>query len=71
MANKQLLEEEDLIDKVQSGEFGWLEYIKHQPEEIQNEFTDFCQERELTAEEDAAGQFMDWKSAQLENDSDN
>ena len=42
--------------------------IKYYPEdELVEEFTAFCKERNLTINEESAEQFVEWKGDQLEN----
>ena len=50
MEETQYLPEEELVEKVQSGEYGWLEYINHHSPEWQEEFSEYCQEHGLTAD---------------------
>ena len=42
MEETQYLPEEELVEKVQSGEYGWLEYINHHSPEWQEEFSEYC-----------------------------
>ena len=60
MEETQYLPEEELVEKVQSGEYGWFEYINHHSPEWQEEFSEYCQEHGLTADEDTAKQFSDY-----------
>ncbi len=45
MANVKYYPEDVLVEKVQSGEYGWLDYINHHSPEWQEEYTAFCKER--------------------------
>ena len=47
MANIKYYPEDELVQKVQSGEYGWLDYINHHSPEWQEEYTEFCNERNL------------------------
>jgi hypothetical protein len=58
--------EEVLIEKIQAGEFGWLEYIIHHSREWKHEFEAFCKERDLNANEESALKFIDYKEAQMD-----
>ena len=71
MEETQYLPEEELVEKVQSGEYGWLEYINHHSPEWQEEFNEYCQENGLTADEDTAKQFVDYKDRLMEESMDN
>ena len=71
MEETQYLPEEELVEKVQSGEFGWLEYINHHSSEWQEEFNEYCQEHGLAAKEDTAKQFVDYKDRLMEESMDN
>jgi lantibiotic modifying enzyme len=71
MEETQYLPEEELVEKVQSGEYGWLEYINHHSPEWQEEFSEYYQEHGLTADEDTAKQFVDYKDRLMEDSMDN
>ena len=71
MEEAQYLPEEELVEKVQSGEYGWLEYINHHSPEWQEEFNEYCQEHGLTADKDTAKQFVDYKDRLMEESMDN
>lgn len=67
MAATKYYPEDELVEKFQSGEYGWLDYVNHHSPEWQEEFTAFCKERNLTINEESAEQFVEWKGDQLEN----
>ena len=71
MEEAQYLPEEELVEKVQSGEYGWLEYINHHSPEWQEEFNEYCHDHGLTADEDTAKQFVDYKDRLMEESMDN
>ena len=71
MAATKYFPEDELVEKFQSGEYGWLDYVNHHSPEWQEEFTAFCKERDLTINEESAEQFVEWKGDQLENEQDN
>ena len=71
MEETQYLPEEELVEKVQSGEYGWLEYINHHSLEWQEEFNEYCHDHSLTADEDTAKQFVDYKDRLMEESMDN
>lgn len=66
MAKEKFYPEETLVEKVQSGEFSWLDYINHHSREWKTEYEDYCKGRGLSIDTDSAEQFLDYKGAQLE-----
>lgn len=66
MANIKYYPEDELVQKVQSGEYGWLDYINHHSPEWQEEYTEFCNERNLVVNEESAEDFIEWKSELVE-----
>ena len=52
MANVKYHPEDVLVEKFQSGEYGWLDYINHHSPEWQQEYTAFCMERNLVVDAD-------------------
>lgn len=66
MANIKYYPENELVQKVQSGEYGWLDYINHHSPEWQEEYTEFCNERNLVVNEESAEDFIEWKGELVE-----
>ena len=66
MANIKYYPEDELVLKVQSGEYGWLDYINHHSPEWQEEYTEFCNERNLVDNEESAEDFIEWKGELVE-----
>lgn len=66
MAKEKFYPEETLVEKVQSGEFSWLDYINHHSREWKTEYEEYCKGRGLSIDPDSAEQFLDYKEAQLE-----
>lgn len=66
MANIKYYPEDELVQKVQSGEYGWLDYINHHSPEWQEEYTEFCNERNLVVNEESAEDFIEWKDELVE-----
>lgn len=66
MANIKYYPEDELVQKVQSGEYGWLNYINHHSPEWQEEYTEFCNERNLVVNEESAEDFIEWKGELVE-----
>ena len=66
MASIKYYPEDELVQKVQSGEYGWLDYINHHSPEWQEEYTEFCNERNLVVNEESAEDFIEWKGELVE-----
>lgn len=66
MANIKYYPEDELVQKAQSGEYGWLDYINHHSPEWQEEYTEFCNERNLVVNEESAEDFIEWKGELIE-----
>lgn len=66
MANVKYYPEDVLVEKVQSREYGWLDYINNHSPEWQEEYTAFCKEKDLIVNEESAEEFVDWKGEQIE-----
>lgn len=63
----QHLSEEELVQKVQSGEYGWREYIEHQSKELMLEYADYCQSQGIDPkEEESAAKFMEQRNKEFE-----
>lgn len=56
MAQHQYYPEEVLIEKMQSGEYGWLDYVNHFSAEWQEEYARYCEERNLVIGNDSAAE---------------
>ena len=66
MAKKEYYAEDILIEKIQSGEYGWLDYVNHHSHEWVDEYEEFCRSRNLETSNTSAEQFVDFKGRQLE-----
>lgn len=53
--------EDILVEKMQSGEYGWLDYVNHFSEEWQNEYEEYCKEHALCIGNESAEQFVKYK----------
>lgn len=63
---KKYLPEEELIEKIQKSEIGWLEYVTSFSKEWDEEFADFLKEKGLEATDDSAQHFLEYKKEQME-----
>ena len=66
MAQNRYYPEEVLIEKMERGEYGWLDYVNHFSPEWQDEYTRYCKENNLTIGNDSAAAFVHYKDGQLE-----
>lgn len=66
MAQQKYYPEEELVEKMQRGEYGWLDYVNHFSAEWQEEYTRYCGEKGLTGGDDSAEAFVRYKDEQLE-----
>lgn len=66
MAKNKYYPEEVLVEKVQKGEYGWLDYVNHYSKEWQEEYTQYCLNKGLCICEDSARQFVAYKDKLLE-----
>lgn len=66
MAQNAFYPEDVLIEKMESGEYGWLDYVNHFSAEWQDELAEYCKAHSLTIDDTAAEQFVHYKSEQLE-----
>lgn len=66
MAQHQYYPEEVLIEKMESGEYGWLDYVNHFSAEWQEEYGLYCEEHSLAIDNASAAEFVRYKDEQLE-----
>ena len=66
MSQNEYYPEEVLIEKMQSGEYGWLDYVNHFSAEWQEEYVGYCRQNNLTVGNDSAAAFVCHKDEQLE-----
>ena len=60
MAEHQYYSEEVLIEKMERGEYGWLDYVNHFSPEWQEEYARYCKEHSLMAGNESAAEFVLW-----------
>lgn len=66
MAKEKYYTEEELVEKVQQGEFGWVDYVNHHSREWKQEYELYCKSRGLSINDKTAESFIDLKQQQLE-----
>lgn len=56
-----------LVQKVQDGEYGWKEYIRHHSRELNDEYERYCHFHGIDPdEEESATKFMEMREQQFE-----
>lgn len=66
MVQNAFYPEDILIEKMESGEYGWLDYVNHFSAEWQEELVEYCKAHALEINDASAEQFVHYKSEQLE-----
>lgn len=66
MAQQKYYPEEELVEKMQRGEYGWLDYVNHFSAEWQEEYARYCEENGLMVGDDSAEAFVRYKDEELE-----
>jgi hypothetical protein len=66
MAQVKYYSEEELIEKFQSGEYGWLDFVNHHSPEWAEEYEMFVKEHNLEINDVSAESFVNYKGDQLE-----
>lgn len=66
MEKNEFYPEEVLIAKLESGQYGWLDYVNHYSEEWQDEYIRYCREHTLSVGDASAAEFVRFKDEQLE-----
>lgn len=66
MEQEQYYPEEILIEKLESGEYGWLDYVNHYSAEWQEEYLRYCKENSLAVNDSSAELFVHLKDSELE-----
>ena len=63
MAQNEYYPEDVLVGKMQSGEYGWLDYVNHFSADWQEEYARYCEEKGLAVgNESAAGLLKEVKA---------
>lgn len=63
---KQYCSEDELVEKFQKSEIGWLEYVTNHSKEWDEEFAEFVKKRGLPTDNDSALSFLESKEAQMD-----
>ena len=66
MAKVKYYSEDELVQKIQSGEYGWLDFVNHHSREWVDEYEEFCRSRNLEISNTSAERFVDFKGKQFE-----
>lgn len=67
MSEQKYYPEEILIEKMESGEYGWLDYVNHYSAEWQEEYSRYCEDNGLETGNSSAAEFVRCKDAELES----
>ena len=71
MASNKYYPEDVLVEKIQSGEYGWLEYDNHHSAEWQEEYESYCLNNGLWICVLSAEHFVDINDVDLVNSIEN
>lgn len=66
MSKEEYYPEETLVEKVQSGEYGWKDYVWHHSREWRTEYEKYCRLRDLPMDDDTVLRFLDMKQEEIE-----
>ena len=66
MAEKQYYPESELVQKLQTNEYGWLQFVNHHSKEWKNEYLAYCQAHGLLMNDESAERFVNYKGEELE-----
>ena len=63
---EQYYPEDILIEKLESGEYGWLDFVNHHSAEWQEEYLLYCKENDFLVGDPSAEEFVHFKDRELE-----
>lgn len=66
MAKEKFYTVEVLVEKMQNGEIGWLQYVNHYSRKMKKEFAQWCIDEDKTPSDESAEEFLALKSAEME-----
>ena len=66
MHKEQYYPEDILIEKLESGEYGWLDFVNHHSAEWQEEYLLYCKENDFLVGDPSAEEFVQFKDRELE-----
>lgn len=66
MAKEKFYSVEVLVQKMQNGEIGWLEYVNHYSRKMKREYAIWCSDNGKTPSDDTAEEFLALKSIEME-----
>lgn len=66
LGTERFYPEETLVEKVQSGVFGWLGDVTHHSKAWKQEYERYCRLRELPMNDGTAEKFLQMKQEELE-----
>lgn len=71
MKQNKFYSEDELIQMYQSNEINLVSFIDMHSQEWQNEYLEFCSNRNLEINENSAEAFLDWKAELLDQAMEN
>ena len=66
MAERQYYPESELVQKLQTGEYGWLQFVNHHSKEWKDEYLAYCKANKLVMNDESAERFVNDKGEMLE-----
>lgn len=66
MEEKKFYTEEECIEKMEAGKWGWLDYVNHYSAEWQEEYIRYCQDNGIAVNDESAAEFVNFKGDQLD-----
>lgn len=71
MAKEKFYSVDVLVEKVQSGEYGWLDYVNHYSRKMKKEFAQWCIDTGKEVSDESAEEFLALKNAEMEEAMEN
>lgn len=67
MSEHKFYPEEELIERMERGEIGWLGFVNHYSPQWQEEYSEYCEKNGLQIGDESASKFVHFKDAELES----
>lgn len=66
MAKEKFYSVDVLVEKIQNGEIGWLDYVNHYSRSMKREYAQWCSDKGKDISDDTAEEFLALKSVEME-----
>lgn len=66
MAYQTYKSEDELVEQLQDGQIGWMDFVTHHSPEWQEEYSQYCKDHDLVVGEASAEQFVEYKGELME-----